>query len=239
MNSLHQTILLVEDDTTILENLTYYLELQSYHVISAQDGLEAYELLKREKPNFIITDIEMQGMNGLDFIEKIRAENLKTPVIIISSYTENSKLLRALKLQLIDYIVKPLSSDKIKEALNKVRQLHIAKHSDAKDVLKFGNGYHYDFHSKQLFADQKLIKLSHIQAELLYLFMSNRHNVLDAKDICNYLYNDHTVEYEPSKLRNHISRLRKLLPEHAITNVYSNGYMLTIQQDPSKHHHEP
>jgi len=118
MNKNNYTVLYVEDDTGVRNNMSEALVNRCNKVIAASNGEEAYTLYKDKKPDFIITDIEMPKMDGLELIEKIRKDNLEIPIIVLSAYTEKEKLMRAIKLDLVDYIQKPSSRVDLKDAID-------------------------------------------------------------------------------------------------------------------------
>jgi two-component system response regulator YesN len=94
-------------------------DLSCQWVGEARNGQEGYELIKREKPDLIITDIYMPVLNGLEMIEKVRNEGINSRVIILSGYNEFEYARQAMRLNIDDYLSKPASPDTIKEVLEK------------------------------------------------------------------------------------------------------------------------
>lgn len=91
------TILIAEDDTDILELLTLYLENNSYKIILAKNGLEAWEIFKQNKIDLILVDIVMPEMNGYELIKKIRSES-EVPIIVMSAKNQDSGRILGLNL---------------------------------------------------------------------------------------------------------------------------------------------
>ena len=91
------TILIAEDDTDILELLTLYLENNSYKIILAKNGLEAWEIFKQNKIDLILVDIVMPEMNGYELIKKIRSES-EVPIIVMSAKNQDSDRILGLNL---------------------------------------------------------------------------------------------------------------------------------------------
>jgi DNA-binding response OmpR family regulator len=81
------TILLVEDETLLREGIQEMLEAHGYMVIGAADGVEAIDWLGQVSVDLIVTDLLMPNMNGVDFIERVRAKHAQTPVVVISGST--------------------------------------------------------------------------------------------------------------------------------------------------------
>jgi DNA-binding response OmpR family regulator len=112
-----KTLLYIEDEKLIRENLTELISeyFGIFHVASSAE--EGYEVLHNKKPDIIITDIEMGNMSGLDLLEKVRKENSKIHLVVISAHTKIEYLLEAIPFKLEQYVVKPLNSKKIRELL--------------------------------------------------------------------------------------------------------------------------
>ena len=118
MQKLKYTVLYVEDDEITRKNVSEYLNYKFDKVIEAIDGRSAYDLYCTQKPDFIITDIHLPIMNGMEFIEKIRAVDEQIPIIAVSGYSEKEKLLWAIRLNLIDYLLKPVNRVSLNKAID-------------------------------------------------------------------------------------------------------------------------
>ncbi len=117
MQKNNYTILYAEDEDITRANVAKSLEMECENVIQARDGQEAYELYVKYMPDMIITDIEMPKMDGLELIEKIRTKDTYIPIIVISAYSDKKKLFSAIRLNIVDYIVKPVSRASFREVL--------------------------------------------------------------------------------------------------------------------------
>ena len=101
-------VLIAEDDESIVELLTLYLNSNGFNVISANDGEAAMELLRHRKTDIVLVDIMMSKMNGYELIKAIRQEN-NLPIIIISAKNEDSDKILGLNLGADAYITKPFN----------------------------------------------------------------------------------------------------------------------------------
>ena len=99
-------ILLVEDDTFLIDLYVTKLEESGLKVDAARDGQEALDIVKKKKFDLIILDLLMPNMNGWDFLKKIRDSGLKTKVIIVSNYDQEIERQRALQAGASAYLVK-------------------------------------------------------------------------------------------------------------------------------------
>lgn len=111
------SVLYVEDEDGIRNNIEEILKYFFKEVSSAKNVSEAYMKYMQNKPDLIITDIKMSNETGIDLIKKVRQTDSKTRIIITSAYTDLNYLLEATELHLIKYIVKPITNDKLMEAL--------------------------------------------------------------------------------------------------------------------------
>ena len=87
----------------------------------ANDGLALLDIIDREKPDIVITDINMPGISGIDLIREVRQRNIKCRFIIVSGYSQFEYARNALKYQVDDYLLKPIDKDELNDALKKIR----------------------------------------------------------------------------------------------------------------------
>eukprot|EP01028_Stygiella_incarcerata_P000645 TRINITY_DN10956_c0_g3_i2.p1 TRINITY_DN10956_c0_g3~~TRINITY_DN10956_c0_g3_i2.p1 ORF type:complete len:107 (+),score=9.19 TRINITY_DN10956_c0_g3_i2:107-427(+) len=92
------TVLYVEDDDEVRENITNTISNIVKKVYSASNAKEALEIYDEIKPDIIFTDIDMEGMNGLELIKEIREEDSQTPVVVLTAYKTESFLMEAVSL---------------------------------------------------------------------------------------------------------------------------------------------
>ncbi|MHC4325915.1 MAG: response regulator transcription factor, partial [Planctomycetota bacterium] len=109
-----ETILIVEDDPTMLRGLKDNFEFKGYRVLTAPDGEEGLNAALNEKPDLIVLDIMLPKINGYEVCRLIRRENLDMPIIMLTAKGEESDIVLGLNLGADDYVTKPFS---IKELL--------------------------------------------------------------------------------------------------------------------------
>lgn len=103
------TVLYVEDNHDIAEEITFFLSTQVKQVFNAYNGEEGVAEFKKNQPDMIITDIQMPKMDGLDMIKQIRALDTHVPIIITTAFNEPDYLINAIDIQVDGYILKPLN----------------------------------------------------------------------------------------------------------------------------------
>lgn len=117
MKQLDYTVLYAENDIAIKKNISLYLNIYYKTIIEANDVDSAYKLFKLHKPDLIITDLQLHKSNGLEFIKKVRDDDKNIPIIAIGAYNDKKSLLEAIKLNLCEYIIKPIKRNTLKFAL--------------------------------------------------------------------------------------------------------------------------
>ena len=111
-------LLYAEDETKTRKNHIRFLQSRyDFEIFEASDGKEAFEIYEKERPDIVLTDIMMPGIDGLELAKQIRNISKETKIIIITAFTEQEKLLKAFEYFVLSYIVKPLDRQKLQESL--------------------------------------------------------------------------------------------------------------------------
>lgn len=106
-------ILLVDDEILILKSLQADLEQAGYEIVVAANGEDALAQLAGKACNLVVTDLMMDGMSGVELLEKIREHDSELPVIIITGYGELETAIAALRLGAADYLLKPFHTEEL------------------------------------------------------------------------------------------------------------------------------
>ncbi len=117
-------VIVVEDEDRIREGITGLLGLLEGNFEAAgeaEDGTAGLELIKREKPDIVITDIRMPDMSGLEMLEKVREYGIQSKVIVLSAYSEFEYARQAIRLGVTEYLLKPVSVDEFSRAMNTIK----------------------------------------------------------------------------------------------------------------------
>lgn len=112
------SLLYVEDDPEILENVAFLLSRFVKQVYTAADGEEALEKYAMHSPDIIVLDINIPKIDGLDVAQKIRNENTEIPIMIISAYDSADNPEKVSDIKVSSYLKKPFTFKQLKEALN-------------------------------------------------------------------------------------------------------------------------
>ena len=214
-------ILVVDDEPRYVRLMEANLISEGYDVMKGYDGQSAVEMVADNKPDLVLLDVMMPGLDGFGACERIR-EFSSIPIIMVTAKGEEQDRVRGLDVGADDYIVKPFSAT---EVLARVRAvLRRAQVTDSTyDQSQFAHGnLRIDLARAEVFKDDDMIFLSATEYRLLLQFVHNQGNILTSEDL---LVNVWGPEYREDKeiLWVSISRLRQKLeddprnPQHIVT----------------------
>jgi CheY-like chemotaxis protein len=112
-------ILIVEDNDSSFEFLEVVLQRRGAQIIRATNGLEAFDLATKNDYDVILMDLQLPEMNGFEAIEQIRISNTSTPIIVQTAFSESSERTKAFDAGCDAYLVKPITKNKLEEAISK------------------------------------------------------------------------------------------------------------------------
>ncbi len=156
---MQHTILIVDDEKDIRTALTGILEDEGYLVLNAESGAEGIECARQEIPDLILLDIWMPGMDGLETLEKLKAQFPQVTVIMISGHGTIETAVRATKLGAFDFIEKPLSLEKILISVANALQLQELKVENAELKRSVSSGSELIGESEEIVKLREQIKL--------------------------------------------------------------------------------
>ncbi|MGZ5467673.1 MAG: sigma-54-dependent transcriptional regulator [Candidatus Aminicenantales bacterium] len=138
-----ETILIIDDEKSLLELLTVVFKKEGYAVKSSLSAARGFEILEKEDVDLIVTDIKMPGADGMDILRYARENRPEVPVILITAYGSIAQAVEALKAGALDYVVKPFDVEELKIivgrglASKRLKQENILLKRDLKDRYSF------------------------------------------------------------------------------------------------------
>lgn len=220
-----QTILVVDDQSSVRQLLQEYLTEQGYRVLTATDGQSAIYTARHDQPDLILLDIMMPKMDGYQFLRQFRQER-QTPVIIITAREEETDAVLGLDLGADDYVVKPF---RLRELCARIRALlrRVDDFIERPELLRSGELV-LDERTHQVTVNQEPISLTPIEFDLLAVLMRSPGRVFTRAELADLLVERGFTGLE-STLNVHIRNLRLKVennPGHPqlIETVFGIGY---------------
>ena len=216
-------ILYVEDDEIARENGIEYLENYFELIYDASDAIKALQLYEKYKPDIIITDIQMPKLNGLEFVKRIRQKDKKTQIIIITAFCDKDYLMKAIELQLVKYLVKPVREKEFEEALFLCVD---SLENDESNIVKLDNHTYFDTFNKNLISNNEIVKLRVKELVFLELLIKNKNRYVSYEEIENYVWNDSVMTKDA--LKTLVKNIKTKIPKDLILNLTNSGYKIAI-----------
>lgn len=223
---INYSILFVEDEDKIRTNYINYLKRYYKNVYGASNGKQGYEVYKEKKPDIIIADIEMPVMNGIDMVKMIRGYDQTVRILMLTAHLNEKFLLEVSELKLIKYLIKPISRDDLKTALNLAIEDIIKYNIISNEVIYLKDNYTWNCNEKNLYNNCNQVVLTKNEKKILELFFSNINKNFSHDEITVYVWD--TYEDKTSALKSAMKKLRDKLPKDTIINIYGEGFRLSI-----------
>jgi len=136
-------ILVVDDEPSMLRYLQTVLELDSYRVTTASNGLEALDKVQRDTPDLVLLDMVMPGADGLETLQRIREAKPSTKVVMLSCVRDTRKVAQAMRLGAQDYLSKPVQKEEMDEVLRFCLENTDPAAPGAGDAIEVGEGIYF------------------------------------------------------------------------------------------------
>jgi two-component system alkaline phosphatase synthesis response regulator PhoP len=218
-------ILIVEDEPDLLRGLELNIKAEGYAVLTARRGDEGLEDALRERPDLVLLDVMLPGLNGFDVCRELRRKAFDAPIIILTAKAEEVDRVVGLEIGADDYVTKPFG---IRELLARIRvRLRRRTNSSSDSVLRFSD-VEIDFDKHEATRAGTRVDLTGKEFEVLRLLAQNRGRIVTRDRLLEEVWG---YEHYPTTrtVDNHILRLRQKLeanpsdPRH-ILSVYGEGY---------------
>lgn len=221
------SLLLVEDDASLLEELTIFLSDFFDTIDVATNAEDAYEKFLSAPYDLIITDIKLPRQDGLSFIEKIKKNSPLQMVIVISAYKEVDYFLKSIELGIYSFLTKPFNSQQLINTMIKatlqINHLHAQQNNS---IVILDQSTTYSPSTKALLVNNIAQELTVKEELLLALLVKNVNHFVRNEQIIQEVWQNDTIN--SSTLRALIKRIRdKLGYDNAIINLKNRGYKLS------------
>jgi len=218
-------ILVIDDEESILKLVTSYLRAEGYEYYTAADGLSGLKAARAYRPDLIVLDIMLPGLDGIELLTELRRES-DVYVIMLTARTEEIDKIVGLSVGADDYLTKPFSPRelmaRIKAAL---RRLHGSPQGRQRRVITTGR-LRIDSASRQVWVEDELVELTSTEFDLLITLAEYRGMVLSREQLLEKVWG-HDYYGEIRVVDVHLGHVRrKLGSHHGITTVRGVGYRL-------------
>lgn len=224
-------ILMVDDEVEIIKLMEIYFKNENYQLLKASNGLEALEVLERQKVDLIILDVMMPQMDGIEACIRIRETN-HIPIIMLSAKSQDMDKISGLSVGADDYVTKPFSPlelvARVKSQLRRVNQFQSPSTKQEHEIRI--DGLLIDTASHLVTVDEQLVKLTPREFAILLLLARHRGKVLSMDQIYEHVWQEPFIDSKNTVMV-HIRNLREKIEHdpqnpHYIKTVWGIGYKL-------------
>lgn len=220
---MNKTILIIEDEEDILDLMEYTLTKEGYDVIACLDTSKVKNILDEEDVSLILMDRNLPGVEGSQYISKLRSEGYNQPVIYVSAKDSSEEIIEGFDTGGDDYITKPFNLNELKA---RVKAL-IKRSQGLQDVIKRKDIIYYTA-NKTFSIDGEEIKLTHLEHDLLLEFMKNKDILLSRDILLERVWKD-SLNKQSKTVNVAIKRLKKHIDPNGeknyIQSVRGEGYI--------------
>lgn len=232
MSNLQPNVLIVEDEPSLVELLSYNLEKAGFQIHIARDGEEALLAVEERKPDLILLDWMLPYVSGIEICRRIRRnpETRNVPIIILTARGEENDRIRGLEAGADDYVVKPFSPSELVARVRAV--LRRTRPAFDKDSLTYGD-ITMDLTTHRVSRNDEPVDLGPTEFRLLRFMMEHPGRVFSREQLLDSVWG-HDTYIEPRTVDVHIRRLRKAMnlpgTTDLIRTVRSAGYALDLKE---------
>lgn len=219
-------VLIIEDDAEISRLTAMYLEIEGFDTCIISDGLAAIDTIKSYAPDFIILDLMLPGLSGVDICKQAR-EFYHGPILVLTACADDVSEVSLLKLGADDFLTKPLKPHvlvaRMQALLRRIKtQNQIIEHKHSRLTI--------DVKNQKVTLDEYELSLTSAEYEMLVILEKNIGKPVSRDDCCNalrgieYDFNDRSIDMRISGLRKKLQDDQA--PYKIIATVRNKGYML-------------
>ncbi len=222
-------ILLVDDDTDILEFLSYNLKKENYKVYTAENGEEAIEKSLKHNPDLILLDVMMPKKDGMDVCKELRANPKLDDIIIcfLTARNEDYSQIVGFEAGADDYVAKPIKPSVLIKRIEALLKRKTRKQEPENKVFISGD-LKIDFEARVVFVGKKEILLPKKEFKLLKLLVSQPGKVFTRDEIYSKVWGNDVIVGDRT-IDVHIKKLREKIGNDYITTIKAVGYKLNAE----------
>ncbi len=227
---MNSKILIVDDESNIVELIRLYLEKEGFFTVSAKNGTEALAKFRSENPDLIILDIMIPEPDGWQVCREIRRSS-NVPIIMLTAKSETFDKVLGLELGADDYLTKPFEAKELVARVKAVLRRTETKEGEQKKVITFEN-LSINIDNYELEINGKLVDVPPKELELLYFLASNPNRVYTREQLLeevwgfDYFGDSRTVDVHIKRLR---EKLESVEGNWHLKTVWGVGYKFEVR----------
>lgn len=229
-----QKILIVDDDENIAELISLYLMKECFDTMMVYDGEEALRAFETYKPNLVLLDLMLPGIDGYQVCREIRSKSA-TPIIMLSAKGEVFDKVLGLELGADDYVIKPFDSKeliaRVKAVLRRYQPMKLEEPEAPRGKYVEYPGLIVNLTNYSVIVDEENVDMPPKELELLYFLASSPNQVFTREQLLDHLWG---YEYlgDTRTVDVHIKRLREKIKDHPtwkLSTVWGIGYKFEVK----------
>ena len=218
-------LLVVEDEAALCQSIAEGLRMDGYEVDTCPDGREALELCRVEPYDLILLDLNLPGLDGMEVLRRLRAEDTQTGVLILSARGQIRDKVEGLDAGANDYLTKPFHFEELEARVRSLTRRRFIQ----EDVCLLCGEVSFDTKSRTAYAQGQPLSLTRKEAGLLEYLLLHQGRVISQEEMLEHLW-DGSVNSFSNSIRVHVSSLRKKLRAalgyDPIQNKVGQGYVI-------------
>jgi DNA-binding response OmpR family regulator len=199
-------ILLIDDDPTLLDLLSQYLQDADYQVFTAPNGVSGMKLAYNERPDLVLLDVMMPGMDGWEICARLR-EMTQVPIVMVTAKSSEADKLRGFRLGVDDYVTKPFSFAELVARVQAV--LARANIPEKESGYATHGNIKLDMNKYQAYVDERVVELTPTEFRLLEALVKRQGKVAGERELIQEVWGGYRQEEDASMVRRYILMLRK------------------------------
>lgn len=216
----NKTILLVEDERIVRENVASMLKFFFKEVYTAIDGYDGLDKYENYLPDIIMTDLKMPNMGGFELLDELEKRACKSYIIIASAYSDTDFLIKAIHSKVDRYLIKPITQDEFLESF----EAYLKKIEQYPQNVELEPNIFFDLNKNQMILNEQKIHLNKKESLFMKLLCSDINKTFSYEEIEYQVWGASSMSL--SAIRSVVRDLRKKIGQDYIVNISGLGYRL-------------
>ena len=222
-----ETVLIIEDESDVVDLIRYNLKKAKFRVLTAQDGAEGFTMAVADRPDAVVLDIMLPRLNGFEVLKKLKADSRSEsiPILILSAKGEAESRIKGLQLGADDFMPKPFSP---KELVLRIQALLRRSTKTVEPEISRTGPFVFDRTALSLTLDGKRLDLTATEFKLVSMLVTKAGSILSREELLQEVWGYSSI-VDSRTVDTHMRRLREKLGSHAtcMETIRGQGYRFT------------